>query len=144
MNQYWIMKSRHQDEMYILPVFFAFDKQQFCHAMARLGLRPDETDAICKVGNIGWYMRKSDYPMYQAMSDRHAQEMRDAIDADTTGNGFIFDMFRQELADREYCFTNDIMDTLDALGLTEDEVNADKRLRHGLKKAMKAQGKITC
>ena len=65
-----------------------------------------------------------------------------AIAADTTGDGFIFDMFVYELANHEYCITYDLEDTLDALGLTPEEVNADKRLSHGLNKAIKTYLKI--
>lgn len=63
--------------------------------------------------------------------------MQDAIAADKTGNGFIYDMFLYELANHEYCITYDYEETFDALGLTEKQVNADKRLIHGLQKARK-------
>ena len=44
-------------------------------------------------------------------------------------------MFLSELANHEYCITYDLEDTLNALGFTIEEINADKRLLHGLKKA---------
>ena len=72
---------------------------------------------------------------------RHAEEMRIAIENDTTGDGFIYQMFDYELSNHEYIVSGDVSNTLDALGLTHDEVNSDKRLLHGLKKAIKAQGK---
>ena len=65
------------------------------------------------------------------------EEKQDAIAADLTGDGFIFDMFVYELANHEYCITYDLEDTLDALGLTAEQINADKRLTHGLNKAIK-------
>lgn len=46
-------------------------------------------------------------------------------------------MFYTELANHEYCITYDLTDTIYALGLSVDEINADKRLLHGLNKAVK-------
>jgi hypothetical protein len=65
--------------------------------------------------------------------------MQEAIDADLTGDGFAFDMFDYELASHEYCITWEVEDTLRALGLTIDEVNASEKLRYSLKKARRAQ-----
>ena len=73
------------------------------------------------------------------MLDRHTEEMKRAIEEDTTGDGFIFDMFYYELANHEYSYTGDITDTLECLGLTEEEVNADERLLHGLNRAIRKQ-----
>ena len=75
------------------------------------------------------------------MLDRHHDELQAAIDADLTGKGFIFDMFSYELANHEYNYTGDISSTLEALNLTEDEVNNNKRIQLGLKLAIKAQQK---
>ena len=69
------------------------------------------------------------------MLDRHEQERKAAIAADKTGNGYIYQMFLAELADHEYCITYDYEDTFNALGLTVEEINADKRLLRGLQKA---------
>jgi hypothetical protein len=52
-------------------------------------------------------------------------------------------MFLYELANHEYCITYDLEDTLDALALTVDEINADPRLLHGLEKALKQYLKDT-
>ena len=71
------------------------------------------------------------------MLDRFEQEQKAAIAEDTTGNGYIYDMFYTELANHEYCITFDPEDTLCALGLTVDEIKADKRLLHGFNKAVR-------
>ena len=75
--------------------------------------------------------------------DRLDREKKEAIAADTTGDGIIKDMFLYELANHEYCITYDLEDTLDALALTVDEINADPRLLHGLEKALKQYLKDT-
>ena len=53
------------------------------------------------------------------------------------GTGYIYQMFLYELANHEYGYTGDVTDTLDALGLTEDEIANSKPLLHGLNKAIK-------
>jgi hypothetical protein len=73
------------------------------------------------------------------MFDRHEKELADAIADDETGDGFICEMFMYELSNHEYTYTDELDDTFDALGLTEDEVYANPALRRGLDKACKAQ-----
>ena len=41
-------------------------------------------------------------------------------------------MFYSELTNHEYGYTRDLTNTLDALGYTIDDINADKRLTKGL------------
>lgn len=50
--------------------------------------------------------------------DRLHEELQAAIAQDTTGSGFIYEMFLCELADHEYGYTQDVGETLDALGYT--------------------------
>ena len=71
------------------------------------------------------------------MLDRHEKEREAAIATDTTGDGYIYDMFYTELANHEYCITYELDDTLYALGLSVNKINADKRLLHGLEKAIR-------
>ena len=96
----------------------------------------NDTDKICSIGG-GCYILKADKDALIALINKTATEQKNAIAADTTGDGFIFDMFVYELANHEYCITYDLEDTLDALGLTAEQINADKRLTHGLNKAIK-------
>lgn len=46
-------------------------------------------------------------------------------------------MFLCELSNHEYNYTEDVEETLDALGYTWEQIMADKRLLHGLKMAQK-------
>ena len=139
MNNYKTMKNRHQQDVNAFPMFFAFNNDQFDEGMKRLGLNPTDTDKIYRLGSIGGFYKRDDSGKLHEMFDRHEREMQEAIKNDTTGDGFIFDMFNYELGNHEYIYTGDISDTLDALGLTVDEVNASKTLQHGLKRAIKAQ-----
>lgn len=134
MNQYSALRARQQKEIDEFPFMFAFNNKQFDEGMARLGLKPTDTDKIYSIG-AGGFIRKSDAPAMHEMLKRHAAEMQAAIDADETGEGFVLDMFVYELDNHEYSYTWDLEPTLDALGLTVDQVNKDKKLLHGLQTA---------
>lgn len=135
-NAYLILKKKHQDEVENFPMAFAFSNKQFDEAMEKLGLAATDTDKVYSIGG-GGYIRKTDSESLSEMLGRHTKEMQDAIDSDTTGDGFIYEMFNYELGNHEYGYTWDVEPTLDALGLTLDEVNASAKLKHGLKKARK-------
>ena len=135
MNKYQELRSKQQAEVNAFPMFFAFNQKQFEEGMKTLGLKPTDTKKIYKLGHTGGFYRKSDAPAFHEMFQRHTQEMEDAIAADPTGDGFIFDMFDYELANHEYNYTHDPEPTLDALGLTMEQIKADPRLFHGWKKA---------
>ena len=136
MNAYQQMKDRQQKEFDAFPLGAAFSNKQFEEMMQKWGLTANDTDKICSLG-AGTYIRKTDKEAFCALINRLNSEKENAIAADLTGDGFIFDMFVYELANHEYCITYDLEDTLDALGLTAEQINADKRLTHGLNKAIK-------
>ena len=135
MNAYQEMKDRQQKEFDAFPMRAAFSQQQFQQMMEKWGLTLHDTDKICSIGG-GCYIRKADIDAFVALINKTAAELKNAITADLTGDGFIFDMFVYELANHEYCITYDLEDTLDALGLTAEQINADKRFTHGLNKAI--------
>lgn len=134
MNAYRQLKDKQEKEMNAFPLGACFSKTQFEEMMTKWGLTPDDTDKICSIGG-GCYIRKCDRDAFLSMMKRFEKERTDAIAADETGEGFIYDMFLYELGNHEYCITYDLEETLDALHLTLEQVNADKRLSHGLKKA---------
>lgn len=136
MNAYKQLKDKQQKEMDAFPLGAAFSNQQFAEMMQKWGLTVNDTDKICSIG-FGCFIRKSDKERFLEMTVRFKKEMQDAIAADKTGDGFIYDMFLYELANHEYCVTYDYEETFDALGLTVKQVNVDKRLLHGLQKARK-------
>ena len=136
MNAYQEMKDRQQKEFDAFPMRAAFSQQQFQQMMEKWGLTLNDTDKICSIGG-GCYIRKADIAAFTTLINKTAAELKNAIAADTTGDGFIFDMFVYELANHEYCITYDLEETLDALGLTPEEVNADEPLKQGLNKAIK-------
>ena len=62
------------------------------------------------------------------MFARHHRELQEAIGADPTGRGFIYEMFRTELSNHEYAYTQDVSETLDCLGITQQMLEAVPQL----------------
>ncbi len=138
-NTYKALKEKRQKEFGEFPMMFAFSNKQFDEGMKKLGLEPTDTDKIYSLKGTGGYYRRTDAAALKEMFARYDREMSEAIAADSTGEGFIFDMFNYELANHEYTYTGSIQDTLNALGMTFEEVSANQSLLHGLNKARKAQ-----
>lgn len=136
MTKYQEIKAKHEKEVEAFPFMWAFDEKQFNAGMKELGLEPTDTDKIFSIG-AGGYIRKTDAPAMKEMFLRHKAEQSAAIAADTDGTGFVYDMFLYELDNHEYGYTGDATETLEALGLTWQEVKADKRLSDALNKAIK-------
>lgn len=134
MNMYRELTAKHEKEINAFPFMWAFNQKQFDEGMRRLGLEPTDTDKIYSIG-AGGFIRKTDAEAMHELIERHTAERQAAIAADSTGEGFILDMFTYELDNHKYCITRDLEPTLDALGLTVEEVNASPALLHGLKLA---------
>ena len=135
MNRYMELKQRQQAEFNAFPMHFAFSERQFAEGMAALGLAPTDTAKIYSAPGGGFY-RREDSQRLQEMTDRFDRELAEAIAADETGEGFIYEMFLCELDDHEYGYTGDTTDALCALGYTAAEVLGDPRLKRGIEKAV--------
>ena len=143
-NRYQELQSRQQEEFNTLPLRFAFGQEQFNDMMAGWGLDPQtDTDKIISIG-AGGYIQPKDVPLFLEMSNRHKKEMAAAIAEDKTGEGFIYEMFLYELRNHEFGYTGETEDALNALGYSEDAVQADPRLKRGLEKAIKQIQKEDC
>lgn len=143
-NQYQEMLARQQEEFRAFPMFFAFDEKQFNEGMHRFGLNPSDTGEVIAFAGTGGFYYKSDATKLHEMFDRHHKELQNAITADTTGRGFIYEMFVCELQMREYSYTGETEDTLNALGITPEELEASPQLRRGLELACKKVSKRDC
>lgn len=136
MNRYRELRSKQQAVFNDLPLGWAFGQKQFDEMMQKWALDPEkDTDKIYSIGG-GGYVQKKDADLLHKTMDELNAEFQSAIAADETGEGFIYEMFLDELENHEYGYTHDISDTLDALGYTLDEVKADQRLIKGLAMAM--------
>lgn len=137
MMDYKTMREKHQQEVNEFPLGFAFGDKQFEEMMRKWGLDAKKKSDLAQVAHLfaGAYILKKDIPAYKDMSRRHTEEFEAAIAADKTGNGFCYEMFYFELCNHEYGYTGDYEDTLDALGLTWEQVQQQENLKHGLEKA---------
>ena len=132
---YTALKERQQQEINAFPFIWAFNESQLADGMRRLGLDPEkDKDKLCSIG-AGGVIRKTDADAMREMFARHRRELQEAIAADKTGDGFIYDMFSTELANHEYSYTGDVTDAVNACGLTVEQLNANPALIKGLKKA---------
>lgn len=141
MNQYRELCKKQQQEISALPIRYAFGDKRFREMMTAWDLAPEkDLDKVCKLGHAGGFCRKVDVQLVRDTLDRHTEERKAAIAEDQTGAGFIYQMFLYELNSHEYGYTEDVEETLDALGYTLEQILEDRRLLHGLKMA---QEKIT-
>lgn len=134
MNQYILLRDKHQKMVHEFPFGFAYNNEQFDKMMEKWGLGAEDIYNIFEF-SPGTYYQKKDSEMLLKLMEQIDQETKEAIASDKTGEGYIYDMFYEELANHEYCINLSLRPTLETLGLTIEEVNADPRLLHGLRKA---------
>jgi hypothetical protein len=135
-NEYEEMKDRHQAEFNKFPMCFAFDNQQFAEAMGKLGLTINDTDKVYSFAGGGIF-RKEDFPWLEEMFERHAKELDKAMQI----TSFAISAFYSELSNHEYTYTWDYEPALEALGLTENDLEKDKFLNRAFQRAIKLQKK---
>lgn len=135
MNKYEEMRQRHQAEANALPIHWAFTEEQFNEELKKMGLKRSDKGKLCRV--FDGFCLVSDAKMIADTLIRHHEEEKAAIEADTTGDGFIKDMFLYELRNHEYTYTLETDETVEACGFTPEKVEADERLKHGLEAACK-------
>jgi len=135
MNKYIKLKQKHQEEFDKFPVAFAFSDEQFKEGLLKLGLTENDKDKVIDIG-FGGFIKKSDKDIYINMTKKHREEIKKSIIEDKTGESFIKDMFEAELSNHEYGYTEDLTDTLAAIGMTMKEINANENLRNGLNLAL--------
>ena len=151
MNLYQKIRKKHQDEINSFPIYFAFGDEQFTEIIRDLNLSENKEDdnyygkRLFKVG-AGGFILKEDSPKLSEMLKSHDQQIKDLVEADKTGDGFIFDMFYYELCNHEYGYVYDeaIEDALRALGYTMEQVESDPRLKNGFDKACLAASSREC
>ena len=128
------LKDRQQKEIDSFPMMWAFSEKQLKEGMEKLGVKDmGELKTIAPSG----FVRKTDYKALWDLIHRHQQELKDEIEADKTGEGFIYDMFYTELANHEYSYTGDPTEALRACSIQPLQIEKDPRLNKGFCKAVK-------
>ena len=136
---YQKMRERQQNEYNAFSktcMFFAFSNEQFNEGMKKLGLNTNDTDKIYSIGLGGFILRTKSKEQFKLL-DRFDAERKNAIKNDKDGTGFIKEMFEYEMYNHEYGYTRDISDTLDALGITAEEIATNENLSNGFNIARK-------
>lgn len=90
--------AQREKEVNELPVFYAFNDEQFAEGMASLGLTADDTDKIYKLGNTGGFYRRVDAPIIHAFLDKE-DELPELMEKEP---GFAEEAFYYEMANHEY------------------------------------------
>ena len=136
MESYEAMQKRHQQEVNAFPMKWAFNNRQLEQGMRELGLNPSQTNEIVGIGG-GGFIRRSDRQAFIDMFKRQNAEQKAALAAQKTGDEYAYQMFLHELGNHEYVITGDLSDTLDACGLSAEQINNDPKLRKALARAIK-------
>lgn len=137
METYTEMKARHQKEVNALPLGFAFSFDQWHDLLNKWGITEEEAKAgaVLCLGKQA-LIKATDKDFVIGTFKRIHDEEQAAIKADTTGEGFIYQMFVYELNNHEFSYTADVDETLEELKLTREDIKKDPALKHGLLKAM--------
>lgn len=119
--KYRELMDRQQKEFEAFPAFYAFNKEQFAEGKQKLGV---VEDSELYHGYAGMFYRKKDAPALHEMMRRFDEEKQEAFKDDK----FFYDAVYSELANHEYCITYEDEETLDALGITMEALEADQRM----------------
>lgn len=128
-NMYRELKEKQQAEFNNFPIKFAFSREQEQRGLEELGLR--SVDEAIGIGG-GGFIRESDKQAFYDMLNRLDKEHTQMLD----NPKYVVDMFKYELANHEYGYTFDLEPTLEACGLTIEEVNNNLILKKGLAAAL--------
>lgn len=119
-NIYLEFKEEVEKEINDFPCFYAFSEEQLKEGLKKLKTNKGN---ICSIG-YGGFIRKSDKEAYKKMWDDLNKKEKELL----KDKEFLFQAFRYELANHEFCITYDYEDALSVFGLeyedlTEEQLN---------------------
>ncbi|BBD87497.1 hypothetical protein SA58113_p20053 (plasmid) [Staphylococcus argenteus] len=106
METYKQLKERHQKEFNDLPLFFAFNDEQFEKGLAKVNATKDTK--IVRL-NAGCYIKKSDVEKLNSLLKQHEKEHLYNM---TISDDYIYHMMMYELANREFVYSRDLNEVL--------------------------------
>lgn len=92
MNKYKELMKRQKKERDSFPLIFAFDDDQLKESLKKLGFKETDRDKVLYIGN-NFYIPKDKMKDWDQMNIKHRCELKEEINKDKTGTGFIYDMF---------------------------------------------------
>jgi len=127
-----------QEKINALPIHYAFGEKQFNEMLEKHfnGMSAADAPKLLYATNSGGYYLRTDAEKIRDTFAEIDETEKRLIAEDTTGDGFIYQMFIYELANHEYIITRDVTETLDAVGITPDETETNPAIKHGLQKAI--------
>lgn len=141
-NLYKELIDKQMAEINVFPVKTATNNEQFKKIVNEWNLSFNENSdnyfgkQLASLG-CGVLIRKKDVKAFNDMLNRHRKEHQKAIKEDTTGEGYIYDMFVYELQNYEYGYTGCVDDTLEALGISRETLQQNAAMSQALAKARK-------
>lgn len=94
-NEYEEYRNKRQEEFNALPIFFAFNNEQFKAEMEKRGLTENDTDKLYKCAGGGFYL-KEDSPKIKAFLESETLEER------MKKPDFAIQAFEYEMENHEY------------------------------------------
>lgn len=134
MNKYKQLKDQLQKQYDALPIKYAYSEMQFKNMLKQFETEAGGRVRLLHIGH-GAYILAQDEKLIDEFLERSDRELSEAMKDDD----FLYDAFNYELANHEFCYTDDISDALDALGLTWEQIKDDKRIITILKRACEYQ-----
>lgn len=130
------LKQKHREMIDRLPIRYADSEEQFKEMMAAWNLDSStDTDKIFSVG-YGWYMLKKDVGLLEDYLTESEKEIKEAIESDETGYGYVYQMFYKALSDSDFRNSLNPYPALDSIGITAEEVKSEPRFMNGFVKAV--------
>lgn len=120
MSIYRTFKEEWQQKFNNLPVGFAFSNKQFEDMKNKLNVSKNKE--LVSIG-AGCFIKKTDLHLLDEYVDQRKESFNELMKDDD----FMYDAFRYELGNHEYCISYDAEDALAELDMTIDQLNADKR-----------------
>ena len=141
-NSYKELMDKQMAEVNAFPIKYAFSDDQFKKVVNEWNLSFDKNSdnyygkQLVSIGD-GMFISKKDVKAFNDMFDRHLEEHQKAIEEDTTGEGYIYDMFVYGLQNCEYGYTGCVYDTLKVLNISNETLQQNAVMSQALEKACK-------
>jgi hypothetical protein len=110
--KYQEFSNKQQNEFNSLPIFFAFNNEQFNEGMKNLGLEPEQTDQIFSIAG-GGYIKKTDAPLLHNFNKKQATDKIEFFKDDKN----LLEALIYEMHNHEFCYDEDLTMIFDCLGM---------------------------
>lgn len=126
--KYYNFKQENSKKFEAFPMAFAYNKQQFEEAKIKLGVK-DSSELYSIWGN--GLIRKTDSEAFNKLVDDIYKSHTEFLAIPEN----LKDAMVYELENHEFCYTGEVEDTLEALGLSLDTITEEQK--NILKEAIK-------